>query len=1075
MSAPVKRASFGATGGPSKKTKNDDDEVPSSFLRDLEGMDTEPDAPESMTAKWRRPPVPSMNSLTDSFVFQQLEMDHYLGDPMLGMPGSSNGPVPIMRMFGVTEAGNSVVLNAHGFAPYFYCPAPAGFRDIHVVSFKTALNQRALGNLHGAKDTQEVVLAVEMVMKESIKGFHGNQKSMFLQITVGQHKLISACKRALEDGIAIPDIGFRAYECYETNIEYNMRFMVDTSVMGCSWIECKPGTYRIRSAKDCVSNCQIEVDVAWDAFISHQPDTPEWSKVAPLRILSFDIECAGRQGIFPEPEIDPVIQIANMVTLQGAAVPFVRNVFTLNTCASIVNAQVLSFKKEGDLLAAWTDFFTQVDADIVTGYNINNFDLPYLVNRAKSLKVTSFPFLTRIKSMLSKISDTKFSSKAYGARENKSVNMDGRVPFDMIQVLQRDYKLRSYSLNSVSAHFLNEQKEDVHHSIITDLQNGTDQTRRRLAVYCMKDAYLPLRLMSKLMCVYNYMEMARVTGVPFSYLLARGQQIKVLSKLLRCTREQDLVLPVHSASGGDSGEQYEGATVIEPKKGFYDQPIATLDFASLYPSIMMAHNLCYTTLLSKAEREKYSPDDYIKTPTGDYFVKASVRPGLLPKILKDLLAARKVAKAALKNETDPFKRAVLDGRQLALKISCNSVYGFTGATVGKLPCLEISASTTAFGRQMIEATKELVQKRYTIANGFTHNAEVIYGDTDSVMIKFGSLDLKEVMATAKEAAAFVTESFVRPISLEFEKVYFPYLLINKKRYAGLYWTNPDKYDKMDCKGIVTVRRDNCPLVVTLINTCLQKLLIERDIPSAIDYAKGVISDLLCNRVDISQLVITKALSKAKEDYAGKQAHVELAERMRKRDAGSAPTLGDRVAYVIIQGRKNAPAFEKSEDPIYVLDNSIPIDTTYYLENQLSNPLMSIFEPVMGEVKAKTLLSGDHTRTVVKTTSTTGALMKFATKQETCLGCKALLKASEKTICTNCKPHESNFYQKEIAKIIELENKFSRLWSQCQRCQESLHQEVLCTSADCPIFYMRKKVQKDLKDQDVVLQRFDTSW
>ena len=227
--------------------------------------------------------------------------------------------------------------------------------------------------------------------------------------------------------------------------------------------------------------------------------------------------------------------------------------------------------------------------------------------------------------------------------------------------------------------------------------------------------------------------------------------------------------------------------------------------------------------------------------------------GLLPKILNDLLAARKRAKADLKKETDPFKRAVLDGRQLALKISANSVYGFTGATVGRLPCLAISSSVTAFGREMIETTASLVQAKYNIENGYEHDAQVIYGDTDSVMIKFGMQDLPKVMALAAEAAEYVTGHFKRPIKLEFEKVYFPYLLINKKRYAGLYWTKPDNYDKMDTKGLVTVRRDNCPLVVTLINTCLRKLLIERNPEGAVDYAKEVISDLLCNRIDISQV------------------------------------------------------------------------------------------------------------------------------------------------------------------------------------------------------------------------------
>ena len=184
-----------------------------------------------------------------------------------------------------------------------------------------------------------------------------------------------------------------------------------------------------------------------------------------------------------------------------------------------------------------------------------------------------------------------------GNRDTKATKTDGRLQLDLLQLVQRDYQLRSYTLNSVSAHFLGEQKEDVHHSMITELFNGTPESRRRLAVYCLKDAYLPQRLMDKLMCLVNYTEMARVTGIPFNYLLARGQQIKFLSQLYRKAGEQALVVPNLRQEGGD--EHYEGATVIDPIRGYYPAPIATLDFASLYPSIMQAHNLCYTTLVKK--------------------------------------------------------------------------------------------------------------------------------------------------------------------------------------------------------------------------------------------------------------------------------------------------------------------------------------------------------------------------------------------------------------------------------------------------------------------------------------------
>lgn len=142
-----------------------------------------------------------------------------------------------------------------------------------------------------------------------------------------------------------------------------------------------------------------------------------------------------------------------------------------------------------------------------------------------------------------------------------------------------------------------------------------------------------------------------------------------------------------------SSEQYEGATVIEPVRGYYTDPIATLDFSSLYPSIMIAHNLCYTTLVRSHIKNKLGldNDNVTHTPTNHLFVKSTTRKGLLPQILEELLVARKKAKTQLKDEKDPVMQAVLNGRQLALKISANSVYGFTGAQVGKLPCLEISS------------------------------------------------------------------------------------------------------------------------------------------------------------------------------------------------------------------------------------------------------------------------------------------------------------------------------------------------------------------------------------------------
>ncbi|CEO97534.1 hypothetical protein PBRA_000880 [Plasmodiophora brassicae] len=1018
-------------------------------------------------AQWARP-TPSAGTLD----FARNDMDFQVIDTTTAaglVPGWLQKPGrqqsgPIVRLFGVTKDGHSVLVNCHGFHPYLFVKAWDGYSPADAGAFAQAIN-RSIGSSNGC------VLSVESVDKQSIWGYSSREEAThYLRLNLSSQSVVTSVRRVLEEGLRYQERSL-SFVTYESKILFELRFMIDTEIVGGGWVRLPMGTYR--HVKDSISTCQMEVDTYFDTISAMAIDDPEWLGLAPLRILSFDIECAGRKDTFPDPELDPVIQIASTMKVQGSDKPLINTVFTLGSCSAIAGADVVEFTSENELLGAWQEFIQATDPDILVGYNIINFDLPYLLNRARTLKCPKFAFLSRTRNTPTRIKESTFSSKAFGTHESKDMNIDGRIQFDVFQIVQREYKLSSYSLNAVSAHFLRQQKEDVHHSIITDLFNGTSETRRRLAVYCLKDALLPLKLCDSLLLLINHIEMARVTGVPISFLLTRGQQIKVVSQLYRQAKKHGYVIPNRPRVEGDV--TYEGATVLEPRKGFYTLPIATLDFSSLYPSIMIAHNFCYSTLVPPSQVQGLAEGDYVRSPTGDVFVKRSVKEGLLPRILKDLISARSRAKKDMASATDSFLKQVLNGRQLALKISANSVYGFTGATVGSLPCLEISSSVTAFGRQMIEESKIIVEREFTVEKGFRHNAEVIYGDTDSVFVQFGVETVEEAMELGKKAADLVTKEFEKPISLEFEKVYKPLLLMNKKRYAGLHWTNPVKWSKMDVKGLETVRRDNCPMVQTVLSTCLNKILVDSDVQGALDYAKQTIGDLLTNNIDMSQLVLTKQLGKdpMKEgQYTGKQAHVELARRMHNRDPSSAPQVGDRVAYVIIKGAKNAKAHEKAEDPIWVLEHGIPIDAQHYLDHQLKLPLGRLFEPIVGSVDK--LLTGDHMRSVKISTPSKvlGGMMKFTVVRETCMGCKTPLSNNERAVCQHCAPRLPALIDQHVQNHREAEALFARLWTQCQRCQGSLHQDVLCSSRDCPIFYRRKKAQKDLMDTRATLERFN---
>lgn len=1010
--------------------------------------------------------VPS-DYLEHDLAFQMLDCTQTKGSSYPGVSSVLHDEVPIIRLYGITKEGHTVLVHSYNFEPYLWIEAPRNWIPMHSHTLLKEMN----ADLRSQTQLDNTIVRIELHLRKSIMHFTSNELLPHLKIVVQLPQHVPKVRSLLTDkGVTCTGgwSGARTFLTYESNVIFPMRFLVDNGIFGSNWVTIPKGKYVGCSHR--TSICQMEVCCSFESLQNHDA-VGDYLSIAPFRILSIDIECQGRKGLFPEPEFDPVIQIANHCVEYGSEGDAVlsRTIFTLGTCSSIAGAVVRSFETEGEMLLGWIQYMKTIDPDMLTGYNICNFDLPYLLNRATTLNVpNSFYFWSRQIYERTAVKDKRFQSKQMGNREYKEVAMEGRIVMDAMVLIQRDYKLRSYSLNSVSQHFLSEQKEDVHHSIISDLQEGNEETRRRLAVYCLKDAYLPIRLLDRLMMVVNNVEMARVTGVPVGWLLERGQQIKVFSMLLRKAKMRQILVPTIESSGSND-RGYEGATVIEPIRGFYNCPVATLDFASLYPSIIIAHNLCYSTLIRPCDVSKMDPSMVEKSPSGDVFVKKDVFPGILPEVLTDLLAARKNARKEMKDiPIHSLHYKVLNGRQLALKLSANSVYGFTGAQVGKLPCLAVSSSTTAYGRTMIQKTKALVEELFP-------GTRVLYGDTDSVMIQCltdeKASDKERIEIARKfgvDAASQVSQHFPHPIRLEFEKVYFPFLLMNKKRYAGLLWTNAEAYDKLDTKGIETVRRDNCPLVARMVSGVLNRILIHRSVESAVEFVKGIITDLLMNRLDISNLVITKAFSKSEEQYAATQAHVELVKRMRQRDPASAPTIGDRVAYVLIKAVRGARAYERSEDPIYVLENNIPLDTQYYLDHQLTPPIRRIFE---GLCDPNDLIKGKHTQHILQSTPSnhSGGLMKFIKFNLQCIRCRAGIERG--ALCQKCQVDAPEVYCKIMAKRNHFEGVFSQVWTQCQQCQGSLTQEVICSSRDCPVFYLRKKAQKDLWDQQELLDRF----
>ena len=810
----------------------------------------------------------------------------------------------VIHVHGRRETGESVRVCVRGFNPYFYCDAPLQDDGVTVVPGAEAAVLKALREKlhdHGSAlrqsktyyvrkkgdDVRAITLRVDVVRRKPTVGYH-LPRDVF-KVTCSHPDAVATLRDAIvRRGVAIPaDVsrgtGEIPRKAYEASLEYVLRFLVDTSVRCGAWMRVD-NAFPDHDASHATSpdlvcsspSCLHPYDDAEEAALKAQGRLK-----TRLKCMSFDIACAGRRGLFPNPQCDPVINIAcDLTWLDGRSAEEIDKtaecvVFVLGDTAPLSTAAAKStqqrvFGTERSLLIAFAHFIREeYDPDVLTGYNTPNFDWKYIIDRATVLGVqweaTKF---SRNRGHCTRNRAQTRMTKAHGRTDDNEVSIPGRIIFDMLKPIQKYKKLRSYTLDFVSNKYLGERKDDVHHSEITGMWRGpkaTPETRARLRDYCKKDAQLPRRLLINLQMLTMYTELARVCRVPINYLTTKGEQIKVFTQLHYKAQQEGYIVDFMTTSG----EPYEGATVLTPKRGFYTTPVATLDFASLYPSIMMAHNLCYTTYLAPGQKkpppspEKLEEDDaesgdsqewdeeteYETSPRGHRFLRSDVRKGLLPMILQDLLASRRRAKDLMAAATDPMERAVYDGRQLALKLSANSVYGFTGALAGKLPLQQIAESVTAYGRDMIDLTKA------TIEEVGPPGTEVVYGDTDSVMIKYpcsiavgadGKLvdveaAIAESRAFALAGAAAVNTKFPKPVKLEYEKVFYPWLLVSKKRYVGGYFENPAPVRMyIMAKGIESERRDNCNMLPRLIDKVVECLIDDFSPDRAVEVVRDAV-------------------------------------------------------------------------------------------------------------------------------------------------------------------------------------------------------------------------------------------
>jgi len=508
-------------------------------------------------------------------------------------------------------------------------------------------------------------------------------------------------------------------------------------------------------------------------------------------------------------------------------------------------------------------------------------------------------------------------------------------------------------------------KDDVSAKEMFASHRASPDERSVVAKYCIQDCDLVLTLMAKLDTLVNARGMADVCRVPIQYIFLRGQGIKIFSAVVYNASKRNQIIMTQESLAGD--ESYEGAIVLPPKIGMYlDQPIPVLDFNSLYPSNMIAFNLSPDTLVYVKKYDARGKKVSQEGPDGDEF-KASgytideigydvydeskqpcgrivcgfVQPttdsrtvGVLPLTLDILLKKRKETRKIMESVEDDSQKAVLNGLQLAYKVVANSVYGQCGANTSPIRKKEVAACTTAAGRERIQFAKSVVEKEF--------GGEVVYGDTDSIFVKFPTKDLAEAIELGQKAAESITRQCRRPYKIEYEKTFYPFILFCRKRYVGLKYEGDTVHCKRATMGVALKRRDNAPIVKDVFGGALDILLETRQIKPAQDFVKSMLVKLMKNEFPLEKFIVTKQL---RDDYKNPDqiAHRVLADRMEARDPGNAPQVGDRLPYVYVANRKDERRQgDKIEHVDYVREKRLTPDTEFYITNQIQNPVAQLF-------------------------------------------------------------------------------------------------------------------------------------
>lgn len=698
--------------------------------------------------------------------------------------------VTSIRVYGLNESNENICVRINNFTPFVYLELP---ESIPWTASKAQMICNKLDNLLGDKKP----LVKHLIYKKRLYYAHinsnGERKTFpYLFLSFSHYSDIRNMSYKIRKPINVIGVGIIKLKMHEQDASPILQFTSYRDISTAGWCDFVGKKVHPDEQK---TLCNHEYKVKWKNFKPNKKNT-----VASPLIMGFDIEVnSTNPSAMPKAEKpgDKIFQVSCVLFRHGDDEKNMQKyLLTLgepDPKTTGEDVEIYMYETEHDLLIGYTEFIQENNPNVIVGYNILNFDIPYMIDRAKiNYCIDSFDQQGFVKYCHAAEKTIKWSSSAYGNQTFQFLDAEGRLYVDLLPLVKRDYKMDNYKLKTISTHFLGATKDPLSvkgifkcYRIGIKHNDGvySNQAKKAMAIcgkYCVQDSALVIRLFNKLQTWIGLCEMAKTCNVPIFYLYTQGQQIKVYSQLYKYCMYHNFIVEKDGYIPKDD-EHYVGATVFEPKAGVYDR-VLPFDFASLYPTTIIAYNIDYSTLVNDPnipdhkchvmEWEDHISCSHDKTvrktkPKHVMCCKRHFRflkepKGVMPTVLQNLLDARAYTRKQIKilkkiiseekindkenesvkelipnilnrldNITDTDKKSmrtlcdVLDKRQLAYKVSANSMYGAMGVTRGYLPFMPGAMATTAMGRKNIGIVAKTIPEKF--------GGELIYGDTDCVL------------------------------------------------------------------------------------------------------------------------------------------------------------------------------------------------------------------------------------------------------------------------------------------------------------------------------------------------------